>query len=641
MGTMSYMSPEQARGEELDTRTDLFSFGAVLYEMGTGRMAFSGNTTAVVHDAILNRAPTPLVRVNPDISPVLERIINKALEKDRKLRYQSAAEMRTDLQRLKRDSGGGPNSTAANSGAVDLRRVGRDRESGQFAAETLPLTPQRSSFARRWKPIAAACGIVTALLLVVAFWLARTKNVSKTARVTPSIAVLPFVDLSPEKNQEYFSDGLAEELLNSLVKVEGLHVAARTSSFQFKGKNEDLRVVGQKLNVAAVLEGSVRKQGQRVRITAQLIQTSDGFHLWSETYDRDLTDIFAVQEEIARSVAGSLSVTLLGEKLPSPQATSVEAYNAYLQGKYFYEQSFYLPDYEERLKKAIANYEQTIKLDPNYAPAWAAFSEALSRLADRRGPNLLQQEKGFSKARDAAERALALDPNLADAYLAMGSIKQFYDWDWAGADACYQRALALEPGNVVAVEREASLAATLNNFEKALRLSRQATELDPLQAGTHSGLAQYAWWAGQLDEAAAAGQKASELNPELLDLHRLLGKVYLARSRPQEALVEVEHETDAGSRLQGLALAYHVLAQKKESDQALAELIAKYQANSAFQIAEVYAFRGEVNSAFTWLEQSYVQHDGGLAEMKGDPLLKNLERDPRYAALLKKMHLPA
>jgi TolB-like protein/cytochrome c-type biogenesis protein CcmH/NrfG len=447
--------------------------------------------------------------------------------------------------------------------------------------------------------------------------------------------------LSPEKDQEYFSDGLAEEVLNSLVKMQGLHVAARTSSFQFKGKSEDLRVIGQKLNVATLLEGSVRKQGQRVRISAQLIQASDGFHLWSETYDRDLTDIFAVQEEIASSVARSLKVTLLGEKAPSSRDTSVEAYNAYLQGKYFDGQYFSgRSDYGEILEKAIAYYEQAINLDPNYASAWAALSRALWTLSDA-DPDPLRREGEMRKAREAAERALTLDPSLVDAYLAMGEIKQNYDWDWAGADAYYQRALALEPGNAAVVGSAASLAATLNRFEESLRLSRRAVELDPLQARTQFMLASRAWWAGRLDEAATAGQKASELNPGLLHLHAVLGWVYLARSRPQEALMEAERETSQVFRPQGRALAYHALARKQESDRALAELIVKGQVNSAFQIAEVYAFRGEADAAFTWLERAYIQHDSGLTEMKGNPLLKNLEHDPRYAAFLKKMRLPA
>ncbi len=615
-GTLPYMAPDQLLGGQMDARTDIWAAGCVLYEMATGRRPFPGSGPTLT-DAILHGPFAPPSALNPRVSAGLTAIIFKCLEKEPDNRYQSAKEL-----------------------AVDLRRVGRDGESGHIAAEAPPLMPQRSSFARHWKPIAAAAGVVTVLLVVAAFWLARTKKAPETARITPSIAVLPFVDLSPKKDQEYFSDGLAEELLNSLVKMQGLHVAARTSSFQFKGKSEDLRVIGQKLNVATILEGSVRKQGQRVRISAQLIQASDGFHLWSEAYDRDLTDIFAVQEEIAGSVARSLKMTLLGEKASSPRATNVEAYNAYLQGKYFYGQSFSRPDWEEMLEKAMASHEHAIKLDPHYAPAWAALSQVFWRWSDS-DPDPLRREGEMSKAREAAERALALDPNLADAYLAMGEIKETHDWDWAGADAYYQRALALEPGNAAVVGGAAGLAATLNRFEEALRLFRRAVELDPLQARTQYLLAFSAWWAGRLDEAAAAGQKASELNPGLLHLHNLLGRVYLARSRPQEALVEAERETSQVFRPQARALAYHALARKQESDRALAELIVKGQVNSAFNIAEVYAFRGEADAALTWLERAYVQHDGGLTYMKGNPLLKNLERDPRYAAFLKKMRLPA
>ncbi len=616
-GTLPYMTPEQLLGEEVDARTDIHAAGAVLYAMATGQRPFANVELSQLIGAILHRPPLPPTTLNPILSPELERIIEKCLEKEPENRYQSAKEL-----------------------AVDMRRLERDKDAGHIAAEALQGTSRGSLFPRRWRPIAAAAAIVAMLLLIAAFWLARRKTVPGTAQITPSIAVLPFVDLSPDKNQEYFSDGLAEELLSSLVKIQGLHVVARTSSFQFKGKNEDLRVVGQKLNVATVLEGSVRKQGQRVRISAQLVQASDGFHLWSETYDRDLTDIFAVQEEIARSVVASLRVTLLGEKVHSPRATSVEAYNAYLQGKYFSSQSAYPRDIRERLEKAIAHYEQAIKLDPNYAPAWAMFSRALRTRADFDN-DPLYKEKEFSKAREAAERALALDPNLADAYLAMGFIKQFQDWDWARADAFYRRALALEPGNAVVVGAAAYLAATLNRFDEALRLSRRAVELDPIRPGTQFFLGRVAWWAGRLDEAAAAEQKASELNPDLGLLHNVLARVYLAQSRPQEALVEAERETNPSFRLQGLALAYHALARKPESDRALAELIAKYPGIAASQIAQVYAFRGEADAAFMWLERAYVLRDSGLADIKGDPLLKNLERDPRYAAFLKKIRLPA
>jgi TolB-like protein len=442
------------------------------------------------------------------------------------------------------------------------------------------------------------------------------------------------VDLSPEKDQEYFSDGLAEELLNSLTRIQGLHVAARTSAFQFKGKNEDLRLIGQKLNVATVLEGSVRKQGGRVRISAQLVQVSDGFHLWSEAYDRDLTDIFAVQEDIARAVAGSLRVKLLGEELPVPRGTNVEAYNAYLQGKYFYARPT-----QKNIEKAIAYYEQAIKFDPNYAPAWAALSGARSYQAIFSVLTPGVYSRAHSLQREAAERALALDPNLAAAHAAMGTIKLYYDWDWAGADASYQRALALEPGNADVIRGAAELAATLNHFDEALQLDRRAVELDPLRAASHHDLALHAWWAGRLDEATTAIERALEVNPEYPWGHTVLSRVYLASSRFQEALAEAERDTIPAFRLQGLALAYQALGQKQESDRALAELIVNYQADGAFQIAEVYAFRGEADLAFKWLNRSYEQRDAGLPEMKGDPLLANLGRDPRYAAFLKKMRL--
>jgi eukaryotic-like serine/threonine-protein kinase len=604
-GTLPYMAPEQLLGGETDARTDIHAAGAVLYEMATGQGPFADAESSQLIGAILRKSPVPPTARNARVSSELEKVICKCLEKEPENRYQSAKEL-----------------------AVDLRRLTREKESGQIPAGALGVS--RLTFVAKHKALLLTAAGLLVVLVLAAFWLARTKKLRQSAQIPPSIAVLPFTDLSPEKNQEYFSDGLAEELLNSLAKIPGLHVAARTSAFQFKGKNEDLRVIGQKLNVATVLEGSVRKQGQRVRISAQLIQVSDGFHLWSEAYDRDLTDIFAVQEDIANAVAGSLRVTLLGEKLPSPRGTSVDAYNAYLQGKYYYARRN-----QESLEEAIAYYEQAVKLDPNYAPAWAALSLARSTLAAE-NPGPLRER--FARAREEAERALALDPNLAEAQAALGDVKEAYDWDWAGAAASYQRALALEPGNAEAIQGAAELAAISNHFDEALRLNRRAIELDPLHAAPYHRLAWHAWWAGRLEDATAAIQKALALDPEFPFLHTVLSRVYLARSRPQEALAEAEREP-TGFRLQDLALAYHALGRKQESDQALAEFVAKYAAAGAVQIAEVYAFRGETDLAFEWLDRSYKQRDAGLPDMKGDPLLKNLERDPRYTAFLKKMHL--
>lgn len=607
-GTLPYMAPEQILGGEIDARTDIHAAGAVLYEMATGQRAFAPVERSQLTSAILRSSPRPPAAVNPSISSELSRIVEKCLEKEPENRYQSAKEL-----------------------AVDLKRLAQATESKRL----LPPPLARAVLARtlRNRPVVALmCGIAVVLLLFGTLRVAHLLKPSPTARVMPSIAVLPFADLSKEKDQEYFSDGLAEELLNRLVKVQGLRVAAWTSSSQFKGPTEDLERIGQKLHVANVLVGSVRKQGQRVRISVQLVQVSDGFHLWSDIYDRDLTDIFGVQEDIAGAVVGALKGKLLGQKLPSLRTTNIEAYNAYLQGKYLYARPT-----KENLEQAIEYFNQAVLVDPRYAPAWAALSKAYSIQAGAYDP--LRLKEGYGKARDAAERALEADPGLAEAHAALGQIEQFYDWDWAGADASYQRALASEPGNAEVLQSAASMAATLNDFEQALVLSRRAVELDPLRASAHQGLAFNAWWAGRLDEAEAAARNGLEVDPQFPWLHSVLGRVYLARSHPEDTVTEAERDSTPEFRLQALALAYHALGRKPDSDRALEELIAKYQKDSAFQIAEVYAYRGETDAAFRWLDRAYAQRDGGLAFAKGDPLMASLVSDSRYETFLRKMRL--
>ena len=610
MGTVSYMSPEQVLGKELDGRTDLFSFGVVLYEMATGTLPFRGESTNAVFDAVLHKTPVGPLRLNPDLPPKLDDIITKALEKDRNLRYQSASDMRTDLKRLLRDT---------------QSRVSIEVEA---ASRSLPTCRERK------RSLALSVFVVFAVILAVAagWWFTHGRRTS-TSSAVPSIAVLPFADMSPQKDQEYFSDGLAEELINDLAKLPGLRVAARTSSFQFKGKSEDLRLVGERLNVGAILEGSVRKEGNKLRITVQLIKAGDGFHLWSETYDRELDEIFTVQSDIAHAVAGSLKVTLLGGKTATlaVKATNAEAYSAYLEGRYFSERT------KENLEKAVGYFEQAIKLDPAYAPAWAGLARARSVQADR---GYLHAEEGYTKARKAAEQALALDPNSAEAHAAVGWIQRSHDWDWAGADASYQKALALEPGNATVVRGAAVLAATLGRLEEAMVLDRRSVELDPLSPVNKLNLGNHAYHAGRLEEAAGAYKKALELSPEIPVAHNYLGRIYLAQAHPQDALAEMEREKDPAWRLQGLALAYHALERNKEAAAALKEFMDEYHADAAFQVAEVYAFRGDSERALEWLERAYAQRDTGCAEMKSDPMLKSLEHDPRYKAFSEKMRLP-
>jgi TolB-like protein/Flp pilus assembly protein TadD len=443
--------------------------------------------------------------------------------------------------------------------------------------------------------------------------------------------------MSPGKDQEYFTDGLSEELLNVLAEIPNLRVTGRTSSFQFKGKNEDPRVIGQKLNVTTLLEGSVRKSGNRVRITAQLVKVADGFHLWSEKYDRELTDIFAVQDDIARSVSNALKVTLLGRDKPpsTSRGSNTEAYNLYLQGKYFLARLT-----KEDVERAIRYYEQALRLDPGYALAWVGLASAHTTQADF---GYVELDEGFEKSRQEVEKALTLDPNLAEAHAALGRIRRSYDWDWSGADAAHKRALELEPGNAAVVRGAAGLAASLGRFDEAIDLARRAIELDPLSAPAHVRLAFCAVRAGRLDEAEAALRKALELNPQHPGTHTELSVIYLMRSKPEAALQEVQLEKESEEnfkRRRGLALAYHALGRKKEAEAALAKHLEKDEHGGAFQIAQVYAFRGESDKAFAWLERAYAQRDSGLSEMKGDPLLESLEGDPRYKAFLEKMRLP-
>src|SRR5262245_54724182 len=442
MGTVAYMSPEQARGKGLDTRTDLFSFGVVLYEMVTGKLPFTGQNTGEVLEAIFMKQPVEPVRLNEKVPAELERIIHKALEKDRNLRYSSAAEMRTDLQRLKRDTSVGHSSHPATEMVGSVARASRPRASATI-----------------W--IASA---FIALLFVAAgiFFFKREQPKTQTdvapavKNTKTAIAVLPFTNLSADKDQEYFSDGLTEELLNVLAKNPKLQVTSRTSAFSFKGTKTNIKTTTEQLNVTHILEGSVRKAGDQLRVTAQLIEVASDSHLWSQTYDRQMENIFAVQDDIAASVAGALKATLEGQPAKTKGANP-EAYSAYLQGRYFLDSRS-----KEDLEKAIAYFEQALKIDPSYARAWAGLASDHIAMPDGGKAPL---DESYAKARREAEMASELDPSLAEAHAALGWIKMVYDWDWVGADAAYKRALELDPGNADVVRGAGVLSATLGRLD--------------------------------------------------------------------------------------------------------------------------------------------------------------------------------
>ncbi len=472
--------------------------------------------------------------------------------------------------------------------------------------------------------------LLSCLLIVLAFfaWIG-SRLITSSEVPANSIAVLPFVDMSANKDQEYFGDGLSEELLNHLAKIPDLKVIARTSSFSFKEKNEDLRSIGEKLGVTHILEGSVRKSNNKIRITAQLNNAKDGTQIWSETYDRTLDDIFKVQDEIAIAVIHHLKATLL--KNTDKYQSTPKVYNLMLQARYLSDQRN-----DDSLEKAISLYNTALAIDADDARLWAMLSQAYINLS---GSDKLGKVEGIIKARQCAEKAIALDPDMPNGYVARGRIKQIYDWDWAGSDEDYQKAFMLDPYNAAIIHRRASLARTLGRFDEAIPLYRKAIELDPLSAGTHNSFAITLMNANRLDEAKQQFIKVLELNPQFGGCYKMISSIYLLEGKNDSAYIELQMETDPAWKAALIPMVYYSLGRKAEADAALKEFISKYQEDWSYQIAENFAWRHDYNNAFIWLERAYSTRDGGLAEMKGSPLLKGIENDPRYSAFMKKMGL--
>ena len=454
---------------------------------------------------------------------------------------------------------------------------------------------------------------------------------AESAKETPSIAVLPFVNMSRDEENEYFSDGLSEELLNVLAKIPELKVTGRTSSFAFKGKREDLRDIGKKLGVGTLLEGSVRKAGNRVRITAQLIKVADGFHLWSETYDRVLDDIFAVQDDIAQSVSSALHVTLLGKPAAASKANA-ESYQLVLQGNHFVQHNT-----GPALARAVLLYREAIDKSPDSATAWAGLARAHAFQAFYGHAELNESHK---KAREAAERALALDDQLADAHEVMGLILASLEFRWKEAKEAIRTARTLAPGASSPMVSMAVYEGSLGEIEEALQLARRAQEIDPLNPSVHVNRGRIESWASNLEAACEGYLRAVELSPGMASVHSSLGLVYLRQGMGDKAIAEMQKESSAGYREYGLAIAYHRLGMHQESDAALARLLTESE-QWGYQFATVHAARGEVDEAFRWLERSYELHDSGVVLVKVSWTLESLHSDPRWPRFLEKIGLLA
>lgn len=450
-----------------------------------------------------------------------------------------------------------------------------------------------------------------------------------------SIAVLPFVNMSGDVENEYFSDGLSEELLNVLAKLPGLKVAGRTSSFQFKGQNKDLRVIGEQLGVAHVLEGSVRQSGRKVRITAQLIDTETGFHLWSETFDRELNDIFAIQDEISASVAEALKVTLLGAADTSAAGArgtnSIEAYDLYLQGRYLREHIS-----SDNIQKSIAVLHSAVAIDPNYAAAWAQLALSQGRWVGSFTESL-QFKTGYAIARQYAERALALDDQLAEAYMALGAIESAFDFDWEASQRSVLRALELEPKNVNALGQYASQMAQDEQNDIALEAIRKAVALDPLSILSLNSLATVLTIAGEFDESIKVRRRVLELDPEIARVHGRLAHNYLYQGKLAEAEAEYDKEPVLWLRDFGKVLVLGRSGEYEAWGIAVKEYIREYGKKDAYQIAAIYADAGDPDAAFEWLEAALEVRDPGLVGIKIDRLLRSLHDDPRWPRFLAKI----
>ena len=509
---------------------------------------------------------------------------------------------------------------------------------------TAPTNPKQASAVHRSAAAGRRTWVIVALVVAVLLaggyfldkaWRSKHETTASTAVISDkSIAVLPFTDMSEKKDQEYFADGMAEEIIDLLVKVPGLKVISRTSSFQFKGKSQDLRSIATQLGVAYVLEGSVRKSGDHLRVTAELIDSRDGTHLWSQTYDLELSDVLKMQDEIAASLVRALQIEVgAGEFGDRPALRNTEAYTLYLRGMHALDRGD-----QQGFEEARSDFERALSLDPSFATA-ATRLEQMYFLLGIFG--FMPPAIAFEKARQTAELALKLDPNNATAHAELSSIHDLYDWDWAAADRELKQALALAPNDASILCLAAQHSTILGRWDEALTQVNACLAQDPLNAGTYTALSYVQLSRGQSAEAEAALRRALEISPTSSRVHYILGIVLLVRGESQAALTEMLKEKDKGVGLAGSAMAYFAMGRKADSDAALAQMLKSEANHHPFYIAKIYAFRGEPDEAFRWLDRAYAQKDPTLFfHIVGDPIMKSLKVDPRYKAFLRKVNLP-
>jgi serine/threonine protein kinase/tetratricopeptide (TPR) repeat protein len=598
IGTPEYMSPEQVEGKEVDQRSDIYSLGVILYEMVTGRVPFEGDTPFTIGVKHKSEEPKDPKELNAQLPEDLNLVILRCLEKDKEKRYQSAGEVRAELMRIE-------------EGIPSTERVVPKRK--PTAAKEITVTFSLRKF------LIPALVIIAVVIAAVIIWkrLPR-KEVVPLPPSKPSVAVLPFNDLSPQKDQGYLCDGLAESLINALTRVKELRVPATTSSFSFRGQEQDIQKIGEKLNVNTILRGSVQKAGNRVRITAQLINIADESLIWSEQYNRDLKDVFAIQDEISLAIVNMLKVGLLGEEkteLLKRHTESIEAYNLYLQGNWFLSKRT-----EEGFKKGIEYFEKAIEIDPNYALAYAGLANSYGLLGNY---SYILPKEAFPKAKEAALTALELDDKLAEPHTSLAFIKFDYDWDWIGAEQEFKRAIELNPNHANAHHWYAQCLMTVDRFDEALEEIKRANELDPLSLIINRNTGQHFYRARQYDKAIEALRETIEMDPNFGGSRRYLGMVYLQKSMFEQALEEFQKERDIlrrfNSHIESLIGVAYVLLGKRET--------------------LIYFALGENDQGFGWLEKAYEERDPFVKKIGNDPIYDMVRSDLRFKAMLKKMNL--
>jgi eukaryotic-like serine/threonine-protein kinase len=621
MGTVAYMSPEQARGEQLDARTDLFSFGAVLYEMATGQQAFSGESMAETFAQILKEEPPSPRSLNPELPANLEEIISKCLEKDRNLRYQHASEIRTDLKRLKRD-------TSSSEAAATARRA-HDR------------TPRR-----RLRQAGIGFGVVglAAVLFLIVLKMGFNHRRPATTARTPeihSIAVLPLDNLSGDPKQEFFADGMTDELITELSKIAGLRVIATASVMRYKGTKTPLPEIARELNVDGVIVGSVLRSGNRVRINAQLVDPSTERILWTQTYDRDLGDILALHSDVARAVASEIRVTVTPEeqqRLASTRSVNPRAYEDYLKGRFFMNKRT-----ERGFREAITYFKQALEEDPTYAAAYVGLADTYNLLGIY---NLLSPDDSYPKAKAAAQKALSIDKSVGEAHISLGYAAFLYDWDWELAEKEFRKGIELNPKDANAHRWYSEFLWGMGRFEEAMTEIRPAQRIDPLSLVTTLQVGVLDLSAGRYNPGVQEIKKALEMDPNFWKAHFTLGLAYMKKGMTVDSIRELE-KADALSennvRAAGaLGIAYARAGRKADALKLLDNLkgFSKRRNVGSYFVASINAALGQKTQALQWLQIAYVQRDTWLVFAKVDPSMNSLRSDPRFQAILRRMNFP-